>query len=54
LPDGLYFLIAIPDADAGDWMDPTRLEAFSRLASRVDLHDGETRDMTLRTVQVQR
>lgn len=54
LPDGLYFLIAIPDADAGDWMDPTRLEAFSRLALRVDLHDGERRDMTLRTVQVQR
>jgi hypothetical protein len=41
LPQGEYFVAAIPDEQAGDWLNPARLEALTRVAVRLQLTDGE-------------
>jgi hypothetical protein len=41
LPEGEYFVAAIPDEEAEDWMNPALLERISRVATRLHLADGE-------------
>jgi protocatechuate 3,4-dioxygenase beta subunit len=47
LPDGDYFLIAIPEEVASDWQDPRFLEAFSREATRISMVEGDKRTQDL-------
>jgi hypothetical protein len=54
LPAGEYFVVAIPDEQAIDWIDPKTLEALSRDATRVSLGTAEKRALDLRTVLVRR
>ncbi len=49
LPDGEYLLVTVPDMQAADWLDPERLELWSRLATRITLAPGERK-----TVEVKR
>jgi hypothetical protein len=42
LPPGEYEVIAIEAADADDWQDPARLEAFVNDATRLTIAAGET------------
>lgn len=42
LPPGDYQVIAIEPADADDWQDPARLEAFVNDATRLTITAGET------------
>lgn len=50
LPAGDYFLVPLSQAEATDWQQPARLEAWSSSAMRVTLLDRESRtiDLTLR------
>jgi protocatechuate 3,4-dioxygenase beta subunit len=52
VPPGEYFVAAVHDADAGNWMSPTFLEALSRVAARVRLEEGGKVAQDLRRVAV--
>ncbi|HEY7475614.1 MAG TPA: carboxypeptidase-like regulatory domain-containing protein, partial [Vicinamibacterales bacterium] len=47
LPDGDYFLIAIPEEVASDWQDPRFLEVMSREATRISMVEGDKRTQDL-------
>ncbi|HYN07064.1 MAG TPA: carboxypeptidase-like regulatory domain-containing protein [Vicinamibacterales bacterium] len=47
LPEGDYFLIAIPEEVASEWQDPRFLEAMSREATRVTIVEGDKRTQDL-------
>ena len=53
LPDGDYFLIAIPEEVASEWQDPRFLDAMSREATRVTMVEGDkrTQDLERRNVR---
>ncbi len=54
LPPGDYYLIAVENADADGWQDPTRLEALSSRATRLSVAAGDalkTLDLRVRSVQ---
>ena len=42
LPPGEFYLIAVDAADAEDWQDPQKLEAFARRASTLSVIAGDT------------
>jgi Carboxypeptidase regulatory-like domain len=48
LSAGSYFIVAIPDEVAGDWQDPSFLDALSRTASQFTLVEGESKTLDLR------
>ena len=48
LPAGSYFIVAIPDEVAGDWQDPSFLDALSRSASQLTIAEGESKTFDLR------
>jgi hypothetical protein len=52
LPPGSYYLVALSDTgdliDSGDWQDPATLDVLRRGAMRVEVSEGETRNVTLR------
>jgi len=48
LPAGSYFIVAIPDEVAGDWQDPSFLDALSRGASQLTIAEGESKTFDLR------
>jgi len=52
LPPGSYHVIALPDEQAADWMDPAFLEAASRVATRITIAEGEQRTSNLRTREI--
>ncbi len=52
-PEGEYFLVAIPDADAIDWQNPLVLERLSAVADRVQVRDGQALTRTLRLRRAQ-
>ena len=52
LPAGEYFLLAIPEAQSGDWQDPEFLENASRVAARVTIGEGEHKIQDLQTRDV--
>lgn len=41
VPAGDYYVVAIPDEQAGDWRDPAVLEALARIATQVTVTEGE-------------
>jgi hypothetical protein len=49
LPPGAYHVVALPDAQAADWMDPALLAAISRVATRITIGEGEQKRTHLRT-----
>jgi hypothetical protein len=53
LPPGDYYVAAIPDEQAGNWLDPARLERLARVATRVTLADGEQKiqNVTTRSIR---
>jgi len=52
VPEGDYYLIAIPDKDAAGWQDQKFLEALMRAATRITVGDGEAKTQDLRTQEV--
>lgn len=54
LPAGEYMVVAVSDESTANWQDPIMLKALTRLATRVELADGESRSQLLRTAVVQR
>ena len=51
LPPGGYYVIAVPDEQSGDWMEPRVLESLARDATLVDVDKGSTKTQDLRTVR---
>ena len=49
LPPGSYHVVALPDEQAADWVDPAFLEAVSRIATQITIGDGEQKTANLRT-----
>jgi hypothetical protein len=49
LPPGAYYVVAVPDSQAVDWMDPAFLAAVSRVATQISIGEGEQKTMHLRT-----
>jgi hypothetical protein len=54
LPGGDYLVVAIDDADEGQWYDPVFLEQLRRGAVHVALAEGETRSQELKLVPLDR
>jgi protocatechuate 3,4-dioxygenase beta subunit len=54
LPIGDYLLVAIDDAEQGQWYDPAFLDALRPSAARVTVADGETKSQNLRLIAVDR
>lgn len=48
LPAGDYFVIATNDSVGAEWQSPRRLDAWSRIATRVTIADAETHTLDLR------
>jgi hypothetical protein len=48
LPAGSYFIVAIPDEVAGDWQDPSFLDALSHGATQLTIAEGESKTLDLR------
>jgi hypothetical protein len=51
LPEGEYYLVAVPSAQATAWRDPKFLEAAAPLATRVAVKWGEQKTQDLRVVE---
>jgi hypothetical protein len=54
LPPGDYYLVAVENADADGWQDPTRLEALASRATRLSVAAGDalkTLDLRIRSIQ---
>ena len=54
LPPGDYYLVAVDNADADDWQDPSRLEALASRATRLSVAAGDalkTLDLRIRSIQ---
>jgi hypothetical protein len=49
LPPGAYHVVAVPDAQAADWMDPAFLAAVSHVATQITIGEGEQKTVHLRT-----
>lgn len=52
LPMGDYFVVAVPDAAAGDWQNPDFLDTLSRSATRVRVDEGEKKTQPLQTMRM--
>jgi hypothetical protein len=50
-PAGAYYIVAVPQLDI-NWSVPGLLERLSRVATRIDLTEGERKTLDLRTAQV--
>jgi hypothetical protein len=47
LPAGQYFALAVPDEQAVEWQDATKLEGLSKRAITIALVDGDTKTITV-------
>jgi protocatechuate 3,4-dioxygenase beta subunit len=54
LPAGDYLVIAIDDAEQGQWYDPAFLDQLRASAVHVSLSDGETKSQSLKLVALDR
>lgn len=52
LPAGSYYVVAIPEASASDWLEPKYLEQLARLATDVRLDERDKRTLDLTTKEV--
>jgi hypothetical protein len=41
LPAGRYFIVAVPEIEEGQWLDPSYLTSVTRQAKRLELREGE-------------
>ena len=53
VPDGEYYLVAIPDEQSASWQNPAFLSAVVPLADRVSVRGGQSMTHALRTRRVQ-
>lgn len=51
LPEGEYFVAAVPGADADAWQDPEYLKQLARSAARVSLKWGQTSSVELTVIR---
>jgi hypothetical protein len=51
VPEGDYFVTAVPDIVAGDWPDPALLQSLRGRATRITLNDGDTKTLHLQTIK---
>jgi hypothetical protein len=54
LPPGVYYAVAIPEADSDNWFDPKVLDDLARIATTVTILEGEHPLIELRTREVPR
>jgi hypothetical protein len=52
VPEGEYFVVAVPDVDAADWQTPEVLGTLASVAGRITIAEGETRNEQLRTQEI--
>ena len=52
MPPGDYYVVAVPEEQAADWRDPKTLEALARLATQVNIAEGEHKMIDLRLKEV--
>jgi hypothetical protein len=48
LPAGAYYVVAVPEANAGDWQDPEFLESVVGRAVTIRVADGQQLNVPLR------
>ena len=48
LPPGDYLVVAVTDAETGDWWNPAWLEPLAAVASKITLAEGEKKTLDLR------
>jgi hypothetical protein len=53
LPPGDYYAVAIPEEQTADWRDPKMLEELARVATRINIGEGEhkTIDLSIKEVR---
>jgi len=53
VPPGDYFVVAIPDAEIGDFPDPVMLDALSRIATRISVAPAQqvTQNLVVRSIR---
>jgi hypothetical protein len=49
VPPGDYYVVAIPESQSRDWMQPARLNALASLGTHVTILEGEHRSVDLQT-----
>jgi hypothetical protein len=52
VPEGDYYVVAVPDQDARGWQDPKALEGLARGATPISIAEGETKSQALRTQEI--
>jgi hypothetical protein len=52
VPPGDYYVVAVPEEQAADWRDPKILEVLARLATQVNIAEGEHKTIDLRLKEV--
>jgi hypothetical protein len=52
VPEGDYFVVAVPDVDAAEWQTQDVLGSLASVATRVSIAEGETRVEQLRTQEI--
>jgi len=52
LPNGSYYIAAIPDEASSEWIEPKYLEQLARIAAEIRMDDGEKRTQNLKTMEV--
>jgi hypothetical protein len=53
-PPGNYLVAAVGEETSSDWQNPRMLQALARLATKVTIADGESRQLALSTLTVPR
>jgi hypothetical protein len=54
LPPGDYYVVALPEEQAGHWRDPRTLELLARLATQITIGEGEQKTIDLQIKDVRR
>lgn len=52
LPAGSYYAVAVPDDAIGEWTDPRVLDMLAKVATEVQLDEGDKKSQDLRTKEV--
>lgn len=52
VPVGSYYIVAVPDEQAGDWRDPKFLQMLVSGATQIAIHDGEKRVQNLQLREI--
>ena len=52
VPPGDYYVVAVPEEQAAEWRDPKVLEALARLATQINIAEGEHKTLDLQLKEV--